>query len=223
MYGSAAIMTGRRIFAIQDGDIQPMFEGAPGVPSPSPSLLVETHRGEAGRTHTRIIPRQVLTLFLEPAAVWHSADGAPRSHILIPANTVVLSLRGQSESVLWLNTAQVLGVEIGDHALADAAATLLKAQSFELVPSPGVQDVQLSAFLHALHAEQAGGYASGRLFLDGIEQALAAHLISRYCTDAARRRLKAGGLSPWRAKRVFAKLPGNIRGDTARFPPPLAG
>ena len=170
-------MTAQRISAIQEGQLQPMFGGALEIPSPSPTLLIETHRGEAGRAYTRIIPRHVLTLFLEPAAVWHSADGASTSHIFIPANTVVMSLRGRSESVLWLGTAQVLAVEVSDRALAEAAGTLFEAQSFELMPSPGVQDARLSALLQALHAEQVSGYGSGRLFVDGIEQALAACLV----------------------------------------------
>src|SRR6202043_3355497 len=119
--GSAHAMTAQRISAIQEGQLQPMFGGALEIPSPSPTLLIETHRGEAGRAYTRIIPRHVLTLFLEPAAVWHSADGASTSHIFIPANTVVMSLRGRSESVLWLDPAQVLVVEVSDRALAEAA------------------------------------------------------------------------------------------------------
>jgi len=208
--GSAHAMTAQRISAIQEGQLQPMFGGALEIPSPSPTLLIETHRGEAGRAYTRIIPRHVLTLFLEPAAVWHSADGASTSHIFIPANTVVMSLRGRSESVLWLDTAQVLVVEVSDRALAEAAGTLFEAQSFELMPSPGVQDARLSALLQALHAEQVSGYGSGRLFVDGIEQALAACLVSRYSTRRPKRRVRTGGLSPSRAKRLVDHIQAHI-------------
>ena len=102
--GSAHAMTAQRISAIQEGQLQPMFDGALEIPSPSPTLLIETHRGEAGRAYTRIIPRHVLTLFLEPAAVRHSADGVSTSHIFIPANTGCCHVIAgtASCSVLWL-------------------------------------------------------------------------------------------------------------------------
>src|ERR1700736_996645 len=101
-------------------------------------------------------------------------------------------------------------VEVSDRALAEAAGTLFEAQSFELMPSPGVQDARLSALLQALHAEQVSGYGSGRLFVDGIEQALAACLVSRYSTRRPKRRVPTGGLSPSRAKRLVDHIQAHI-------------
>src|ERR1700730_13076555 len=42
--GSAHAMTAQRISAIPEGQLQPMFGGALEIPSPSPTLLIETHR-----------------------------------------------------------------------------------------------------------------------------------------------------------------------------------
>ena len=104
----------------------------------------------------------------------------------------------------------MLVVEVSDRALAEAAGTLFEAQRFQLMPSPGVQDARLSALLQALHAEQVSGYGSGRLFVDGIEQALAACLVSRYSTHRPKRRVRTGGLSPSRAKRLVDHIQAHI-------------
>src|SRR5271163_4122387 len=188
-------MTVPRISAIQQGRLAPLYGGAPQNLSPSPTLLVESHRAGPADSGTRLIPGQVLSLFLEPVGVRHSAEGFPSSRIGIPANSTVISMRGRTESVVWLGPAQILAVQVADSVMAAAASTLFDDEGFELTPNPGVQDARLSALLQVLRCEQASGFDSGRLFLDGIEQALAAHLVSHYRAREPGRRLRTGGLS----------------------------
>ena len=160
-----------RISPIQQGRLAPLYGGTPRNLSPSPTLLVESHRAGPADSGTRLIPGQVLSLFLEPVGVRHSAEGFPSSRIGIPANSTVISMRGRTESVVWLGPAQILAVQVADSVMAAAASTLFDDEGFELTPNPGAQDARLSALLQVLRFEQASGFDSGRLFLDGIEQA----------------------------------------------------
>src|SRR6202035_2882945 len=83
----------------------PLYGGTPQNLSPSPTLLVESHRVGPADSGTRLIPGQVLSLFLEPVGVRHSAEDFPSSRIGIPANSTVISMRGRTESVVWLGPA----------------------------------------------------------------------------------------------------------------------
>ena len=205
-------MTVPRISAIQQGRLAPLYGGTPQNLSPSPTLLVESHRAGPADSGTRLIPGQVLSLFLEPVGVRHSAEGFPSSRIGIPANSTVISMRGRTESVVWLGPAQILAVQVADSVMAAAASTLFDDEGLELTPNPGVQDARLSALLQVLRFEQASGFDSGRLFLDGIEQALAAHLVSHYRAREPGRRLRTGGLSPSCAKRVVDYIRSHLDG-----------
>ncbi len=196
-------MQSPHIAAICNGQPEPLFgTDHEGPLSPSPTLLIEAHTGRPGDWQTRTIPAQVLTLFTEPGSVSHSAGDAAPASIFIPAQAVVFSLRGQPESVRWLRQARILAVQLDDQVLADTAEALFDTPGFELSPSSGVRDARLSALLQALHAEQASGFASGRLFVDGVEQALAALLVSHHGGRMRPPRVPAGGLPPSRAKRV---------------------
>src|ERR1700732_3594073 len=104
-------MTVPRISAIQQGRLAPLYGGTPQNLSPSPTLLVESHRAGPADSGTRLIPSQVLSLFLEPVGVRHSAEGFPSSRIGIPANSTVISMRGRTEGVVWLGPAQILAVQ----------------------------------------------------------------------------------------------------------------
>ena len=98
--------------AIQQGRLAPLYGGTPRNLSPSPTLLVESHRAGPADSGTRLIPGQVLSAFLEPVGVRHSAEGFPSSRIGSPANSTVISMRGRTESVVWLGPAQILAVRI---------------------------------------------------------------------------------------------------------------
>ena len=151
-------MTVPRISAIQQGGLAPLYGGTPRNLSPSPTLLVESHRAGPADSGTRLIPGQVLSLFLEPVGVRHSAEGSPSSRIGIPANSTVISMRGRTESVVWLGPAQILAVQVADSVMAAAASTLFDDEGFELTPNPGVQDARLSALLQVLRFEQTSGF-----------------------------------------------------------------
>jgi AraC family transcriptional regulator len=192
-----------RIMVVTDEGQLPMFETEPvGLPSPSNSLLVETHRPKRGAGHAGWFSEQVLTLFLDAGLVEHAQDGDAPMTIEVPDNVAVLSLRERHERVRWLEPVRVMSLRLEDQVLDEAARTLGRSGAPAILSSSGVHDARLIALLRALYAEHVSGYASGPLFVDGIEQALAALLVSGYSDHARALRSPAGRLAPARARRV---------------------
>jgi AraC family transcriptional regulator len=66
-------------------------------------------------------------------------------------------------------------------------------------------DVRLAALLKAVNAERIAGFPSGRLFLDSIEQAIAATLVDAFAGQRRSVRPVRGGLGPARL-RVITEL-----------------
>ena len=59
-------------------------------------------------------------------------------------------------------------------------------------------DVRLAALIKAVNAERISGFSSGQLFLDSIEQAIAAALVDIYAGQSRPARPLRGGLGPAR-------------------------
>jgi len=102
----------------------------------------------------------------------------------------------------WIGTAEMehLIVSISDAALA--AACDGAGGSVELHPRWKMTDARLSSLLAAVNSERVAGFPSGRLFLDSVEQALAAALVNGYAVRHPPVRTYRGGLSPARLRRV---------------------
>src|SRR6516164_3716786 len=102
----------------------------------------------------------------------------------------------------WIGTADMehLIVNISDAALAAACDGV--SGSVELHPRWKMTDARLSSLLAAVNSERVAGFPSGRLFLDSVEQALAAALINGYAVRHRPVRTYRGGLSPVRLRRV---------------------
>lgn len=170
-----------RILAIRDGTEQPLF--GPSLPtpaSPSPSLPIETHAFAPDEWQTHVIPQQVITLFLRPAILLHAEGSGPAKRLPVATRAVAFSLRNREESIRWETPAAFTSVAISDAVLAHAAEQLTSHGHFALHAAPAVHDERLSALLHVLHLESTNDYAAGRLLVDGVEQALAALLITNY-------------------------------------------
>ena len=68
-----------------------------------------------------------------------------------------------------------LHLGISDEVLR--AASEARSGDVELRKPSKVEDARLQAMVEAVNAERIGGFSSGRLFLDSIEQAIAAALV----------------------------------------------
>jgi AraC family transcriptional regulator len=102
----------------------------------------------------------------------------------------------------WIGTAEMehLIVSISDAALT--AACDRGGGSVELHPRWKMTDARLSSLLVAVNSERVAGFPSGRLFLDSVEQALAAALVNGYAECHRPVQTYRGGLSPARLRRV---------------------
>jgi AraC family transcriptional regulator len=63
-------------------------------------------------------------------------------------------------------------------------------------------DVRLAALVKAVNAERIAGFPSGQLFLDSIEQAIAATLVDAFAGQSRSMRPLRGGLSPARLRMI---------------------
>lgn len=202
-----------RIMAIRDGKMKPIFDDTPrGALSPSASLLVEQHEVYPTPWQTVILPEQVLTLYLCRSTLEYSDDDRSHYSVIRAKDNVVIERRACEQRLRWSSTASVLVVQISHSVLEQAAAEAVPAE--DTPQSDGLtRDCRLSSLLLALERERMDGYPSGRMFVDGIEQALAAILV---CHDGILRRnpqVYKGGLTPYRMKRVTDFIQSRIEED----------
>ena len=204
-------MSDRRILATRDGQAVPLFGTAfKGPLSPSPTLLVETVQVPRLDLASHTIPGQVLTLFLQGGTILHNETGGPTSRIAVPAKSLAFSMRDREEQLHWETPAKFLSLCIDDAVLARASEAMCRGGRFELMPSPQVRDEQLAALLLSLHHESSHGYLAGRLYVDAIEQALAACLLSRHNALGARRQAAPTALPAATAQRLLDYMHAHI-------------
>lgn len=200
----APALAASRIQVVRGGEEVALFSRPSlAAPSPSPTLAIERQRLAPVDWLTHSIPTHVLTMFLQPCEVLHAEQGGPVSRFVFGENAVALCVREREESVRWSAGPEVLCVSL-DHALVSSAVSeLIPSGRFEMLAAADGQMPRLAAMLHALYQEQAGGYATGRLFVDGIELAIAALLATRHNGLAPRPRPQRGELTPHCMKRVL--------------------
>ncbi len=201
-----------RIIALRNGIETPLFTAQPiGQASPSPTLLVERHQLPPGDWQSHAIQPQVLTMFLRPGAMLHARENGPVRRIPLAAKSLALSLRQCPESIQWLAPAHFISITLDDAVMAQASASLLDGRAFEALPAPGIRDGMLAALMHTLQLEQANGYSSGRLFTDGIEQAICARLVSQHGVRVpAAVSAAPGGLPAWQMRRITDYIQANL-------------
>lgn len=187
------------------------FAAPIGPPAPSPSLRVERYEFSNGEWHTHRHVDQVVALYLKPANVRHTVGSFGNARLLsLGPDLATVCQRERSESILWNGVASFLCVRVGDSALGEASRFLRGQERTEIRPSTTARDPRLTSLLHALEAERAQQYPCGRLFLDSVENALAAALIASHGGEARTLAPKTGGLAPFRLKRVLEFMEANI-------------
>ena len=122
---------------------------------------------------------------------------------------LILARRNTEEWVRWMSESEMLMLELPDAALqeiADATGT----SKVEIEGTPYLEDRRIVSLVEAVEAEQANGFPSGRIFLDGIAMALAAALMQ--IRGSLRRPLKPGtaALSSLQLRRVTERIHGHI-------------
>jgi AraC family transcriptional regulator len=188
--------------AIRDGHIRALFESEPQGPnSPSPALLIERHELCPTEWQTVIVPEQVLTLHLRRCEVELEESGGHTRYQTRARGAVVIEKRGCPQRFRWNSSTSTLTLRLSDSVLEQASQAVPVAG--ETVPAgSAVRDLRLSSLLFSLELERVQGYPAGRLFVDGIEQALAAVLVRYDGVARHTSRMYKGGLAPYRMKRV---------------------
>jgi AraC family transcriptional regulator len=115
------------------------------------------------------------------------------------AGEMILSRRYQEE---WFRVGSLylLTLGISDRALAAACDGITGEMA--LRATSRLVDDRVRALVGAVKAERIAGFPSGRLFLDSVEQALAADLVARHAVRGRPVRMYRGGLTAARLRRV---------------------
>ena len=189
--------------AVRNGEMKPLFDSSlQGPYSPSSSLLIEKHEIRPTDWQTVIIPSQLLTLHLRRCEVEYESEAGTRHCVIRTKGSVVIEKRGCEQKFRWNSSASMLTVQLSDTVLEQAAQA---ASSFsgDLQPTDCAEhDMQLSSLLFALERERMQGYPAGRLFVDGIEQALSSVLVHYAGITSRTHPMYKGGLAPYRMRRI---------------------
>ena len=105
----------------------------------------------------------------------------------------------------------ILSLTISDHALR--AARDEGSADTELRGVPRLADPRVGALVAAVNAERAAGFPSGRLFLDSVEQALAAALVDGHAVRPRSSRSHRGGLGPARLRTINELVNAKMEGE----------
>jgi AraC family transcriptional regulator len=200
-----------RILSHREGSVQPMFDAVPiGPLSPSTSLLVERRDLEPTSWQSHLLDDQLFHFFMKPAVIGFSLKDAAIAKIPVTPGQAVFCPRREWHNISWRERISVLSIRIPDSALMEAARERLTERSLEIVPKHVVTDDRLAHLLFALEAERARGYSAGKLFVDGIEAAVANILLTSFNTFAPRSISGKGGIAPRVLRRVVEFMHANM-------------
>ena len=199
-----------RIVAFRDGEIKPLYDSTPFGPcSPSPSLLIERHELPPSNWQTVIIPEQILTLHLRRSEIECEHSSGTRLVQTCVRGGVAIEKRGCAHKWRRISEGAAMMVRLSDSVLelASQSATL---PSDDVPADSAAKDIRLSSLMFNLERERMRGFPSGRLFVDGIEQALAAILVHYHGVAQRASRVYKGGLAPYRMKRAIEFIRAHI-------------
>jgi AraC family transcriptional regulator len=143
--------------------------------------------------------QQVLALVLRPGSVEWGLRRSEMQRVDYSPGEMGLCRRHEGEWVGIMDV-QSLTLGISDAALRVACDGI--SGEVELRPQRKFADDRLRALAAAVNAERVGGFPSGRLFLDSVEQALAAALVAGYAVRRRTVRTYRGGLGTARLRRI---------------------
>jgi AraC family transcriptional regulator len=156
-------------------------------------------RGPVKEPYLQVHKENALGMLLRPGSMELGPRRSALKRITFDAGEMGLCTPFSEQ---WIGTADMghLIVSISDAALTAACDGV--GGSVELQTRWKMTDARLSSLLAAVNSERVAGFPSGRLFLDSVEQALAAALVNGYAVRHRTVRTYRGGLSPARLRRV---------------------
>jgi AraC family transcriptional regulator len=159
---------------------------------------------------SHLLDDQLFHFFMKPAVIGYSLRDAATVKIPVAPGQIVFCPRKEWHNIRWDERISVLSIRIPDSALMEAARERLADRSLDIVPRQLVTDDRLTHLLFALDAERARGYSAGKLFVDGIEAAVANILLTSFNTFAPRSISGKGGIAPRVLRRVVEFMHANM-------------
>ena len=210
--GLEAPKTWNRILTYRDRTLRPFIPVQPvGIPSPSPSLLVERFDLATSHWQTHSQVDQVLSLHLKPTLVLYQGESKGFRRIQFDPGQVAICSRQMLSTLHWEGATSFVCVRVSDLALADASRFLADKEQLQLFPTIPTDDTRMTSLLYAVEAERARGFESGRLFLDSVEAALASLLVVKLSQTSLRSAPKRkGGLAPRRLRDALDFIHANL-------------
>ena len=149
-------------------------------------------------------------MLLQPGSIEMGWQRSERTRFSYAAGEIILASRYVET---WVRTDGLyyLSVAVSDAALSAACDGM--AGEVEVRSSPKLEDARVGALVAAVNAERIEGFPSGRLFLDSVEQALAAILVNGHAVQDRSVGVYRGGLGSARLRRVTELVHAGIEGD----------
>jgi AraC family transcriptional regulator len=210
--GPQAPKTWNRILVYRNRLLQPFLPLQPvGIPSPSPSLLVERFDLATSHSQTHSHVDQILSLHLKPNHVLYEAENHGFRKMQFGCGQVGICGRHMPKTLHFESWASFLCVRVSDLALEDASRFLADKDRLQLCPTAAADDARMASLLYAVELERARGFESGLLFLDSVEAALASLLILKWSDSSLRSASRRkGGLAPHLLRRALDFMHANL-------------
>jgi AraC family transcriptional regulator len=153
---------------------------------------------------------QLLAMVLRPGFIEVGSRRSEMTTFTYAAGEMILPRRHVEE---WFRADDIhlLTLGISDAALMAACDGI--SGEVELRSTMNLVDARVGALIAAVNAERVAGFPSGRLFLDSVEQAIAAALVDGYAVRGHSVPMYRGGLTPARLRRVAELVHAKIDGE----------
>ena len=161
-------------------------------------VVVDVH-ASVREPYMRVQDEHILAMMLQHGAIEVGATRSTMQRVTFQAGAIGFLPR-HSERWVGSGNQERLLLGISDAALSGAREGT--RATAELGHWCKMVDVRLAALVKAVNAERIAGFPSGRLFLDSIEQAIAAALVDAFEGRNRPARQLRGGLGPARLRKI---------------------
>src|SRR5215472_9377773 len=154
-----------------------------------------------------IRPEQVLAMVLRPGSIKMGARRTELTEFCYVPGELILPHRHEGKWVGLMN-ASYLQLSISDAAMMAASDGEVELRMYRKFADP-----RLRALIAAVHAETLAGFPRGRLFLDSIEQEIAAALVTAHAVTRCPVQTLRGGLGSARLRKIKELIHAKMEGD----------
>ena len=153
---------------------------------------------------------QAFAMMLGPGSIEWGARRSALEKFDYAAGDLALCDRHEGE---WVGLMNVPHLQLGISDAALMAASGGTTGEVELRPQRKFVDSRLGALVGAVHQEMVAGFPSGRLFLDSIEQEIAATLVTAHAATRRPAQTHRGGLGSARLRKIKELIHAKMEGD----------